>query len=74
MFMMKLLSGPHHRKWENIQSIVGVVFEPVHDVAFAPNLGRLLMLLMVICSTQILIYLCLLLVCIVIENRAEQQD
>ena len=28
------------RKWQNIHSIVGVVFDPVHDVAFAPNLGR----------------------------------
>ena len=28
------------RKWQNIQNIVGVVFDPVHDVAFAPNLGR----------------------------------
>lgn len=29
-----------YRKWQNIHSIVGVVFDPVHDVAFAPNLGR----------------------------------
>lgn len=28
------------KKWVNIHSIVGVVFEPVHDIAFAPNLGR----------------------------------
>ena len=28
------------RKWQKIQSIVGIVFDPVHDVAFAPNLGR----------------------------------
>ncbi len=31
------------RKWQNIHSIVGVVFDPVHDVAFAPNLGRCVM-------------------------------
>ncbi|XP_064394460.1 nucleoporin SEH1-like [Halichondria panicea] len=28
------------RKWQKIHSIVGIVFDPVHDVAFAPNLGR----------------------------------
>jgi WD40 repeat protein len=28
------------RKWSNIHSIVGIVHEPVHDIAFAPNLGR----------------------------------
>ncbi|KAL5467666.1 hypothetical protein EMCRGX_G031929 [Ephydatia muelleri] len=28
------------RKWQKIQSIVGSVFDPIHDVAFAPNLGR----------------------------------
>lgn len=28
------------RKWDNIHSIVGVVFDPIHDVIFAPNLGR----------------------------------
>jgi nucleoporin SEH1 len=28
------------RKWQKIHSIVGIVYEPVHDVAFAPNLGR----------------------------------
>ena len=29
-----------NRKWQGIHNIVGVVFDPVHDVAFAPNLGR----------------------------------
>ncbi len=29
------------RKWQNIQNIVGIAFDPVHDVAFAPNIGRL---------------------------------
>lgn len=29
-----------NRKWQSIHNIVGVVFDPVHDVAFAPNLGR----------------------------------
>ena len=29
-----------HRKWQKIHSIVGIVYDPVHDVAFAPNLGR----------------------------------
>ena len=29
------------RKWQKIHSIVGIVYDPVHDVAFAPNLGRL---------------------------------
>ena len=29
-----------YRKWQKIHSIVGIVYEPVHDVAFAPNLGR----------------------------------
>ena len=28
------------RKWHNLQNIVGVAFDPVHDVAFAPNIGR----------------------------------
>ena len=28
------------RKWQSIHNIVGIVFDPVHDVAFAPNLGR----------------------------------
>lgn len=28
------------RKWQKIHSIVGIVYDPVHDVAFAPNLGR----------------------------------
>jgi hypothetical protein len=29
-----------NRKWQCIHNIVGAVFDPVHDVAFAPNLGR----------------------------------
>ncbi len=29
-----------YRKWVKIESIVGIVLDPVHDVAFAPNLGR----------------------------------
>lgn len=28
------------RKWQKIHSIVGIAFDPVHDVSFAPNLGR----------------------------------
>ena len=28
------------RKWQKIHSVVGIVYDPVHDVAFAPNLGR----------------------------------
>ena len=35
--MMELCA---HRKWQKIHSIVGSVFDPIHDVAFAPNLGR----------------------------------
>lgn len=29
-----------YRKWQKVHSIVGIVYDPVHDVAFAPNLGR----------------------------------
>lgn len=28
------------RKWSNILSIAAMMFDPVHDVVFAPNLGR----------------------------------
>ena len=28
------------RKWNKLQNILGIVHDPVHDVAFAPNPGR----------------------------------
>ena len=28
------------REWQNIHNIVGITFDPVHDVAFAPNMSR----------------------------------
>ena len=38
--MLRAISLIVCRKWQKIHSIVGIVYEPVHDVAFAPNLGR----------------------------------
>jgi len=29
-----------NRKWQKLQNILGIVHDPVHDVAFAPNPGR----------------------------------
>ena len=29
-----------NRKWHKLQNILGIVHDPVHDVAFAPNPGR----------------------------------
>ena len=34
-----LIQCCHFRKWNKVESL-SVVTDPVHDVAFAPNLGR----------------------------------
>ena len=37
---LECIVGSVCRKWQKVHSIVGIVYDPVHDVAFAPNLGR----------------------------------
>ena len=32
--------GDGSRKWQKLQNILGIVRDPVHDVAFVPNPGR----------------------------------